>query len=450
MVTDSVARNARAMGAELDWLRELIVGRIARHFGRDLEVRTSTQPKAPEPERKSSLGTLVEHYDLDDDARGVLALAAAAHMRPRLLDAFTVPNEEVARPYAEFGGVVDPSRGGFQPTFETALFLLAGEDLDRRFRLLDSLDTDHPLFAHDVLFLDRGDERDPIGSAVLRASRDTLDFLMFGRARPPEFSVAFPARRLRTSLTWKDLVLPPTTLTQLLEIRAWLEHGRTLLDDWQLRKRTTAGFKSLFHGPPGTGKSLSVALLGVLTGREVYRIDISQVVSKWVGETEKSLERIFRRAEYRDWILFFDEADALFGRRTQVVQSHDRFANQEVSYLLQRIEEYPGVVVLATNLRANLDDAFTRRFQSIVPFAMPRREERRRIWAASFSPQCRLGDDVDLDAIASEHELAGGSIVNVVRFVSLRAIERGTTTIERRDLEEGVRRELAKEGRSGS
>src|SRR5579884_1805242 len=149
------------------------------------------------------------------------------------------------------------------------------------------------------------------------------------------------------------------------------------------------------------------------------------VVSKWVGETEKNLASIFDEAERNDWLLFFDEADALFGKRTQTSSAHDRYANQEVSYLLQRIEDFSGVVILASNLKSNIDEAFARRFQSMIFFPMPAPAERLRLWQGAFAQRRRLDDSVDLEQIASEFEMSGGAVVNVLRYASLKAVRRG-------------------------
>ena len=208
------------------------------------------------------------------------------------------------------------------------------------------------------------------------------------------------------------------------------------------------GYTSLFYGPPGTGKTLSACLLGKLCDCEVYKIDLSMVVSKYIGETEKNLARVFDQAENQRWILFFDEADALFGKRTTVSDSHDRYANQEVSFLLQRIEEFNGVVILASNLKGNIDDAFLRRFQSVVNFPLPRASDRLRLWSEAFPPRVTLDPRLDLPRLAERHELSGGTIMNVSRYASLRALARGDTVIRAADVEEGIRRELNKEGRA--
>jgi SpoVK/Ycf46/Vps4 family AAA+-type ATPase len=187
-----------------------------------------------------------------------------------------------------------------------------------------------------------------------------------------------PAERISTALDWADLVLPEATRHEVEEIRTWLEHRHRLPRGWQKGRNIKPGFRSLFHGPPGTGKTLTASLLGKTTGLDVYRVDLSLVVSTWIGEVEKNLGTVFDQAEAGDWILFFDEANALFGKRTQTTNANDRYSNQEVAYLLKRVEDHPGLVIFAANLKGNIDEAFTRRLQSIVYFPMPGPEERLR------------------------------------------------------------------------
>jgi SpoVK/Ycf46/Vps4 family AAA+-type ATPase len=237
-------------------------------------------------------------------------------------------------------------------------------------------------------------------------------------------------------------------MEQVLEIKAWIEYGTILLNDLELSTKLRPGYRSLFYGPPGTGKTFTASLIGKVTGRDVYCIDLSMVVSKYIGETEKNLEKIFRKAEHKAWILFFDEADALFGKRTNVKDAHDRFANQEVSYLLQRVEDYDGVVILASNLHSNLDEAFTRRFQSMIHFPMPRKNERYQIWKNAFSQKTELEKKISLFDIAEKYELSGGAIMNVVRYATLMALRRNSTVITLSDLQEGIRKEFQKEGRT--
>ncbi len=187
----------------------------------------------------------------------------------------------------------------------------------------------------------------------------------------PDFASDFPAHRLTTHLTKDDLILSQQTLDQIDHIETWLMNERAALRDRAPNRKLNSGYRTLFYGPPGTGKTLAATVLGQSTGREVYRVDLSLVMSKYIGETEKNLSRVFDEAEKKGWILFFDEADALFAKRTEASSGNDRYANLEVSYLLQRIETCTAVTILATNLRSRIDDEFSRHFQSMIAFTLP-------------------------------------------------------------------------------
>ncbi|PWT98796.1 MAG: hypothetical protein C5B52_11690, partial [Bacteroidetes bacterium] len=223
----------------------------------------------------------------------------------------------------------------------------------------------------------------------------------------------------------------------------------------------------------GTGKTLTANVLGNETKKDVYKIDLSMVISKYIGETEKNLELLFARAEDKDWILFFDEADAIFGKRTNVRDAHDKYANQEVSYLLQRIEDFNGLVILATNMKTNIDDAFIRRFNDVVKFSIPVEEERQEIWEKSFPDNADFGNIPDQ---VKKYELTGGNIINVIHFAGIRAVRRKEESVKKQvlvtesngngtehhemsaenpdrlkfyleDIVEGIKREMIKEGK---
>ena len=219
------------------------------------------------------------------------------------------------------------------------------------------------------------------------------------------------------------------------------------MNNWGMKGKISNGYRALFFGPSGTGKTLSASLLGKLTGRDVYVVDLSMVVSKYIGETEKNLSKVFDTAEDKDWILFFDGADALFGKRTSVKDAHDRYANQEIAFLLQRVETYNGLVILSTNLKSNIDDAFARRFQSVIRFQMPNAAQRLTLWKSSFPEKARLAEDVDIEAISNKYDISGGSIMNVVQYASLMALGRGSDIITSEDIIEGIRTEYRKEGK---
>ncbi len=214
-----------------------------------------------------------------------------------------------------------------------------------------------------------------------------------------------------------------------------------------MRGKIKPGYRVLFHGPPGTGKTMTATLLGKYTGRDVFRVDLSTVVSKYIGETEKNLSSLFSKAESRDWILFFDEADALFGKRTQVSDSHDRYANQEVSYLLQRVESFSGLVILSSNYKSNLDEAFMRRFNSVIKFPFPDAPMREKLWKKSFPKKMNLGKSVDLSRIASSYKLSGGEIMNAAHLASLKIIAENKRTVIPEKVLHGIRREVEKEGK---
>ncbi|HET6393377.1 MAG TPA: AAA family ATPase [Blastococcus sp.] len=261
-------------------------------------------------------------------------------------------------------------------------------------------------------------------------------------------SVADLASKIELRYGWDDLVLPESRLQLLHEICAQVRHHHRVYEDWGFgqRLRHGRGLSVLFSGPPGTGKTLAAQVMAADVGLDLYRVDLSGVVSKYIGETEKNLSRIFAEAEHSNAILFFDEADALFGKRSEVTDAHDRYANIETSYLLQRMEDYSGVVVLATNLQQNLDRAFARRIRFLVDFPFPDETQRRRIWETHFPPLAPVGSDVDCAFLAREFPVAGGNIKNIVLNAAFLAAADGGT-ITSRHLLDGTRREFDKAGK---
>ena len=404
-------------------------------------------PVMPPADGRDPYSTFVRGQKLDDEGQLLLLLALAPWVKPDFFDVIIHKVLPEAGDYPQLGGIRGRQHRGFLPTGDTALFLLAGADLAERARWQAGLLGDHPLVARGVVLLQDALEGEPAMSGRLTLDSEFAERFLTGKVRAPRMSFRFPARRLETEREWGDLVLPPQTLAQVQELEAWVRHEEALMDGWGMRKKLAPGCRALFFGPPGTGKTFTATLLGKATGREVYKVDLSMVISKYIGETEKNLARLFDKAENKDWILFFDEADALFGKRTQVRDSHDRYANQEVSFLLQRVETFEGLVILASNLATNVDEAFARRFEQIIHFPMPRPGERRRIWQRALPEGVPLDAGADLEKLAARYELSGGMIMNVVRYACLEAIanDRGALALD--DLVEGVRREYAKENR---
>lgn len=507
---EQLLRNADTLSREISWFAQVVNYRLADYFPRDTpaqtpkkeerswwpvrdapdEVKLLEAPRpgsAPDPlltppvlaTDHSVYAEFVLFYHLSASERIVLMLALIPHIQPHLLDVFLTTNKALGRGYSEFGGVKGTKHGGFLPTLETALFLLAGNDLGKRFASYQLFESSHVLLQHNVLYVDAVGGTEPYYSSQLWLSEEYVDFFTTGQLRMPPFSMEFPAKRLYTRMAWSDLVVDENTARQIEEIRIWLEHGRTLYQDWGMDRRIKPGYKALFYGPPGTGKTLTAALLGQAFNLQVYRIDLSMVVSKYIGETEKNLEKVFSKAENKNWILFFDEADALFGKRTSISDSHDKYANQEIAYLLQRLEDYAGLVILASNMRQNVDEAFSRRLQSVIYFPKPQPKERLKLWQDAISAKAVLEQSVSLEQIARQYDLAGGSIINVLQYASLMALHRAEvapannanpeepiptntsdaasvetngaapkTVIRLEDILQGIRREYRKEGKS--
>lgn len=450
MVSEQIKYNAEALNTEISWFGKVIDTRIKLYFGHECEYSEVSEiiPPIHVPET-STLGYFINHYDFNFEERVIFDLALIPHVKPQLLDVFFTKNKNNERDFTEFGRRNGYSYTGFLPTGETALFILAGEEIEKRLSLLYLFDTSHIFYKHNILSLDSTESKEPYLNGFLTLSQEIVDFVTTGFVREPLFGMEFPAKKISTQREWSDLILDPYTMEQILEIKAWVDYGDVLLKDLELGNKISPGFRALFYGLPGTGKTFTATLLGKVTGRDVYRIDLSMVVSKYIGETEKNLEKIFRKAENKQWILFFDEADALFGKRTNINDAHDRFANQEVSYLLQRVEDYSGVVILASNMKSNLDEAFSRRFQSVIHFPMPTENERIKIWTNAFSRKTDFEETVDLNEIARNHQLSGGAIMNVVRYSTLMALKNNSTMVKKKDIVDGIRREFKKEGRTG-
>ncbi|HEX3864912.1 MAG TPA: ATP-binding protein [Stellaceae bacterium] len=297
-----------------------------------------------------------------------------------------------------------------------------------------------------------------LARAVRRAAAETrlsggaapVDFAALSRACRALGSAGMGpiAQRLPQPYSRDDLVLPKDLLDELDLAAAWMRNRRRVFEQWGFGRRIALGqgLTALFAGEPGTGKTMAAQVLAHDLGLELFRVDLSRVMSKYIGETEKNLSQLFDNARGSGAMLFFDEADVLFGKRTEVKDAHDRYANLEIGYLLQRMEEHTGTTVLATNRMGDLDDAFTRRFHFILDFPMPRPPERRRIWEGMLPREAERETGIDLDTLARDYEISGGDIRNSVLSAAFMAAEEGGV-IGLRHLKRGLRRELLKTGR---
>ena len=292
---------------------------------------------------------------------------------------------------------------------------------------------------------------DPPGSlsGVLRPDPALLAWLLGLPSTRQTATAEFPARPLATVHTIDDVVLPAAARARVTQLENRIAHCSTVVEDWGFGKHhdNVAGVVALFHGPPGTGKTMTAAAIAAATRLPAYQIDLSALVSKYIGDTEKALAKVFDRAEREGCILLFDEADAIFGERTEVADSHDRYANQEVSYLLSRIEEHPGVVILTTNLLSNIDAAFQRRIHVIVEFLEPGPAERERLWAAVVPKALPLDTGVDLNDLAQRYPLTGAQIRDATLDAAYLAAADGQVVTEEM-LRTGIRQQYEKAGKT--
>ncbi|MCB0573369.1 MAG: ATP-binding protein [Saprospiraceae bacterium] len=501
-----LAANAGALAKEMAWFESVLTARLAPFVSSN--AKAIDQPPEPKKPQKNLLGRLfsrsgqadtdtgtgtkflveipksknqdkpvvepdwaddnsfyanfVREYDLLPEDRLVVMLALAPHIQPELLNRLFYKDPKSGLGDPRFGGILGNHHGGFLPTVETALFLLSGNDLGQRFQDEHIFHPDSVLLKQKILVLVQPASAEPFESSPIRLSEDVLTRITQGTVRAPRFNMDFPAKLLTTPLKWDDLILNQESMSQVKFINHWLNNRKSYKNEFDDLHTLKPGFKALFCGPPGTGKTLTAALLGQQNKLDVYRVDLSMVVSKYIGETEKNLEKVFTRAEGKDWILFFDEADALFGKRTNISDAHDKYANQEISYLLQRLEDYPGLVILASNMQHNIDEAFARRLHAIVQFPRPSKQERCKLWhnalvLAGLKETCGHF----ASELAERYELTGAGIVNAVYYAALLGIS-DTTPAEDAEgessrqqaqtklwhLYQGIRKEYLKEGKT--
>ncbi len=384
---------------------------------------------------RSTLALDLERLRLDDDPRLVAFLVArearlvGAGVVAGPIDVLATRGLSAVRAFSEMGGTVmlvgsrswDPLWARQVPFLCEAPAPNAAEraDLWRH-----SLDGDAPAgldvastMSQFRLTAEQVSRASTAARLAARASARSLDSadLKAGARAQNAAGLERLARRIEPAVAFNDLVLPPDTLEQLKELLTRARFRERVLDDWKMggpagRRR---GLTALFAGPSGTGKTMAAEVLAGELGLDLYTVDLATVVDKYVGETEKNLDRIFAEAERVNGVILFDEADALFGKRSEVSDAHDRYANVEVAYLLQRMELFDGIAILATNLRANLDEAFTRRLDTLIDFPEPEEEHRRRLWEGCLGSLMPRAGDLDLHFMARSFKLSGGAIRNI-------------------------------------
>jgi AAA+ superfamily predicted ATPase len=429
----------------LSLLRKIINGRLHRFFHKETVEAFNYSEIKPEND-DPSLYHFLATYRINIEEFIILFLALTPHVQPNFLDALVQQYLPNGGDFPEFGGVKASNHRGTLPTGETAQFIIAGDDFNERLEVQRLL-IEGLLIKQNIISLEHVKEGEPVMSGRLILSSDWLSKFLFNKEIAPKFGPDFPAKLIATKMVWGDLIINSRTAQQIQDIKVWLDNHAALFNDWGMDKKIKPGYRALFYGPPGTGKTMTASLLGKEFNKDVYRIDLSQIVSKYIGETEKNLEKVFQKAENKDWILFFDEADALFGKRSNVQSAHDKYANQEVSYLLQRVEDFPGLIILASNYKTNIDSAFVRRFNAIVHFPMPSHQERFELWNSSKPVQACFENEADLWNIAVKYELSGSAILSVIQYASLQALNKNSTMLSNEALMEGIKREYEKEER---
>ncbi|WP_051263607.1 ATP-binding protein [Tenacibaculum ovolyticum] len=425
-------------------LEEALKNRIAYEKGMLTELKFNFSIKGE--------NTVLTKFIIEKDLLGeeviILLLALIPHILPGFIEDVITDLLPEGGDFIEFGGVKGKNHRGVLPTGETALYILSGNVLEERERYFRFLLNESFLFKEKIIELESVPKGEPFMSGKLILAEEYIHLFLTGKELKPQMSQDFPASLISTDLEWEDLVLNTKTLDDVKEIENWLTYKETLMNDWGMKSKIKPGYRVLFCGLPGTGKTLTAGLLGKYTGKDVYRVDLSMVVSKFIGETEKNLSKLFDKSINQNWILFFDEADAIFGKRTSVRDAHDKYANQEVSYLLQRIEAHPGLIILASNFRNNIDSAFTRRFHNIIEFEAPGYEERILLWKKNLPINIELESSITTEELAKKYSITGANIVNVIQYACLKTIANHKEEIQRQYLLEGIKREYSKEGKT--
>lgn len=439
------ADNAATLAREIGWLSRVIEARYKQYFACD-DTPFSVLPVPDLQGDSSAYAATVRELGMTADERIVVMLALMLHVRPQALDPMLMNNATLNRRYTEVGGRVSETHGGFLPTCQTAAFILAGDDLARRFAVLTLFDDAHFFARRRMLRLEATAGGEPQSGRLLVLSNDYVQRFTTGeRYTVEEFYSArytgnLPASMITSPLRREDLVLVVEAHKELDLVASWLNQQYSELRDWGLERIMPNGYRCLFAGPPGTGKTLAAMLLGSTAGVGVCRVDLSMLAMMPIGDiaqTKQDLAQLFELAQEQRWLLYFDAAGSVFDWR---MPGHGAILHD----VLQRIEDFAGLAIVSAHNKADIDPQFAGRCDSVIDFALPDAALRLQLWRQALPGPQRLAADVDLPALAQQHELSGGAILNVVRHAALRAVTAGSTTIAQNDLLLGVAREMGK------
>ncbi|MGL4598381.1 MAG: ATP-binding protein [Bacteroidia bacterium] len=448
---DALRANLETINTDMAWLATFWDKRMLESEN-DTPASFYMLAQAGLPAHHPALGPyahVIHELQLSPDERIMLLLAIIRQYDPAW---FTKRLEEHTEgtyiSHAGIGGYLRGSNLQFAPTIQTVCFLVAGYDRFEWHRCMRDLILNSKLINKQYVSLQRFHVADGMVTdfnLIPDIEPEYVQFLLYGRAPRPDFGFDFPAHITTTSQEWEDLVLPFNTYREVEHIVRWVTHGEAYTNTTE--GKSGKSFPVLFYGPPGTGKSLTAKLIGKKCNVPVFTVDISKVVSKYIGETEKNLGYLFDRLQGKRAVLLFDEADALFGKRTAISDSKDKWANMEMSYLLTRIETFDGLVVLTSNFKDNIDPAMTRRLQVITQFPRPTKEEREKLWRNAGLPNMPLPPDLDIPRVAKLN-VTGANIANICKHSALAAISRGENIMNTHDMSYFINLEFAKENRT--
>jgi AAA+ superfamily predicted ATPase len=404
------------------WLSNIIAQRIgllnSQAKGFEIEIPAALQ------EQGQPFFEIVNKVNGQAEDYVTLAVVLASKLHEQVF----APLMQIRDEFPQVGGEVLRSSNEFIPTLRTLIFLLNGLNNDQDDLVYNQL-MNSELFREGVVELIEPREFFHPKHYMLKLTNEYYKYLSLGKKPTMGLTPDFPAQQLITSKKFDDLILRETSAAQLEDVINYAKYHKVLQEDESVSGKLKNGMIALFWGPPGTGKSLTASVIANELGIEAYRVDLSRIVSKYIGETEKNLERVFYKFENKDCILFFDEADALFGKRSEVKDAKDRYANQEISYLLQRVESFNGIVILASNLKEHMDEAFKRRVLSWVFFPRPDAEERKRLWEIHLPDSFEFENEAFLTQLSEKYELTGSHIGNVMKLSCIRALSQDSKTL---------------------
>lgn len=445
---DSVAlkENVELINEDISLLKEIFMQRLSETEEESVLLKLKDIKDCSGP-----YATLCRN--LSDTERTLLLFSLLPHFAPEILRELVAPVQHgLIITNAHVGGYVKRTSQQFIPTLQTVLFACAGTDKTAQQLSYRELALEGTLIKRQIVSLHTFEYSEPVISdkeLIPDLAGEYVHFLLQGRQPRADFGKNFPAKILVTEKTWDQLILTSGTKRNIDLLIDWVEHGQNFSKD--VKGFFTLGYPALFYGPPGTGKSLTAALIGKHCGLNVFRVDASKIVSKYIGETEKNLVSLFERMklendrESKKPILFFDEADVLFSKRTEVKDAKDKWANMETSVLLPLIEEYGGLVIVATNLEYNLDPAMDRRFQLKIKFPNLSYKERILVWERGLPPAYSYPGPHSSSELA-RYKLSPASIINVLKGSCMQAHKRHSSIVTGKDMEYFISLEFGKSG----